>query len=124
MSIMVSRRNFDIRANYVKRFVKIRDIANFQGGKCTFAPIYLQISAMDGKIISAFLIHITMFTMVSRQIFDKCANYVEIFVIRSGNSEFSRWKMYFCTNLSPNLSDGRVKYFGAFFILGTMSTTV
>ena len=50
MSIMVSRRNFDIRANYVERFVKIRDIANFQGGKCTFALIYLKISAMEGEI--------------------------------------------------------------------------
>ena len=39
MSIMVSRQIFDIRANYVERFVKILDIANFPGGECTFAPI-------------------------------------------------------------------------------------
>ena len=33
-SIMMSRRIFDIRASYVERFVKTRDIANFLGGKC------------------------------------------------------------------------------------------
>ena len=47
MSIMVLRQIFDKRANYVERFVKTRDIANFQGGKCTFSTIYLQISAME-----------------------------------------------------------------------------
>ena len=56
LSTMVSRRIFDKRANYVERFVKISDIANFQGGKCTFAPIYLKISAMEGEIFWAFLI--------------------------------------------------------------------
>ena len=103
---MVSRWIFDKRANYVERFVKISDIANFQGGKCTFAPIYLKISAMEGEIFWAFLTLGTMSTMVSRPIFDKHANYVERFVKISGYSEFSRWKMYLCTNLSQNLCDG------------------
>ena len=106
MSTMVSRRIFDKCANYVERFVIRLDIANFQGGKCTFAPIYLKISAMEGEIFWPFLILGTMSTMVSRRIFDKCANYVERFVKRSGYSEFSRWKMYFCTNLSQNLCYG------------------
>ena len=59
---------------------------------------------MEGEIFCAFLILGT--TMVSRPIFDKRANYVERFVKRSGYSEFSRWKMYLCTNLSQNLCDG------------------
>ena len=106
MFTKVSRRIFDKRENYVGRFVKIRDIANFQGGKCTFAPIYLKISAMEGEIFWAFLILGTMSIMVSRRIFDIRANYVERFVKTSGYSEFSRWKMYLCTNLSQNLCDG------------------
>ena len=69
---------------------------------------------MEGEIISALLIHRTLSTMVSRQIFDKCANYVEIFVIRSGNSEFPRWKMYVCTNLSQNHGDGGRNILGIF----------
>ena len=52
----VTARIFDKRANYVERFVKFPDIANFQGGKCTFAPIYLKISAMEGEIFCPFLI--------------------------------------------------------------------
>ena len=88
-----------------RKLLKDRDIANFQGGKCTFAPIYLKISAMEGEIFCAFLVLGTMSRMVSRRTFDKCANYVERFVIRSGYSEFSRWKMYLCTNLSQNLCD-------------------
>ena len=32
--------------------------------------------------------------------------------------------MYICTNLSQNLCDGVMKYFGHFLILGTMSTMV
>ena len=63
MSTMVSRRIFDKCANYVEIFVKNRDLANFQGGKCTFAPIYLKISAMEGEIFWAFLILGTMSTM-------------------------------------------------------------
>ena len=51
-----------------KDLLKDRDIANFQGGKCTFAPIYLKISAMEGEIFWAFLILGTMSTMVSRPI--------------------------------------------------------
>ena len=54
-----------------------RDIANFQGGKCIFAPIYLKTSAMEGEIFWAFLILGTMSTMVPRRIFDKRANDVE-----------------------------------------------
>ena len=51
MSIMVSRRIFDKRANYVERFVKILGYSGiFQCGKCTFAPICLKISAMEGEI--------------------------------------------------------------------------
>ena len=69
-------------------------MAGFQGGKCTFAPIYLKISAMEGEIFWTFLILGTMSIMVSRQIFDIRANYVERFVKSSGYSEFSRWKMY------------------------------
>ena len=106
MFTIVSRRNFDKCANYVERFVKHRDIAIFEGGKCTFAPIYLKISAMVADIFRASLILRTMSTMVSSRVFDICANYVERFVIRSGYSEFSRWKMYVCTNLSQNLCDG------------------
>ena len=64
VSIRVSRRIFDIRDNYVERFVKIRDIASFQGGKCTFAPTCLKISAMEGEIFWAFFILGTMSTMV------------------------------------------------------------
>ena len=99
-------RIFDKHANYVERFVKRSGYSEFQGGKCTFAPIYLKISGMEGEIFCAFLILGTMSTMVSRRIFDKRANYVERFVKRSGYSEFSRWKMYLCTNLSQNLGDG------------------
>ena len=106
MSTMVWRRIFDKRANYVERFVKRSGIANFQGGKCTFAPIYLKISAMECEIFWAFLILGTMSIMVSRQIFDKRANYVERFVKISGYSEFSRRKMFLCTNLSQTLCGG------------------
>ena len=103
MSTMVSRRIFDKCANYVERFVVTSEIANFQDGKCTFPPIYIKLSAMEFEIFWAFLFFGTIFIMVSRRIFGKCANYVERFVIRSGYSEFSRWKMYLCINLSQNL---------------------
>ena len=116
-STTVSRRIFGKRANYVERFVKILDIANFQGGKCTFAPICLKISAMEGEIFGAFLILGTMSIMRSRRIFDIRANYVKRFVKISGYIEFSRWKMYIFNNLSPDLSDGGVKYFGHFYPL-------
>ena len=36
----------------------------------------------------------------------KCANYVERFVVSSGYSESSTWKMFICTNVSQNLCDG------------------
>ena len=77
---------------------------------------------MEGEIFCAFLILGTMSTMVSRPIFDKRANYVERFVKRSGYSEFSRWKMYLCTNLKISAMEGEI--FCAFLILGTMSTMV
>ena len=80
MSTKVSVRIFDKRANYVEQVVKNRDIANFQGGKSTFAPIYLIISAMEGEIFWAFLIFGTISTMLWRRMFDKYANYVRRFV--------------------------------------------
>ena len=100
------RRIFDKCANHVERFVVRSELANFQGGKCTFAPIYLKISEMQGEIFWAFLIFGAMSTMVAGRIFDKRANYVERFDKISGYSEFPRWKMYICTNLSENLRDG------------------
>ena len=90
----------------LKDLLNFRDIANFQGGKCNFAPINLKISAMLGEIFWAFLILGTVSIMVSSRIFDIRDNYVERFVKCSGNSEFSRLKMYICTNLSENLCDG------------------
>ena len=105
MSTMLYRPIFDKCANYVERFVVKWELANFQGGKCTFAPIYIKISVMEFEIFWVFLFFGTISTMVSRRIFGKCANYVERFVIRSGYSEFSRWKKYICTNLSQNLCD-------------------
>ena len=77
----------------LRDLLNIRDIANFQGGKCNFAPINLKISAMEGEIFWAFLILGTVSIMVSRRIFDIRSNYVERFVKFSGYSEFSRWKM-------------------------------
>ena len=44
--------------------LKDRDIANFQRGKCSFAPMYLKISAMEGEIFLAFIILGTMSIMV------------------------------------------------------------
>ena len=97
-----------------------RNIAIFQGRKCNYAAIYLKISAMEGEIFWAFLILVTMSTIVFRRIFDKCANYVEIFVIRSGYSEFSRWKMYFAP-IYLKISAMESEIFWAFLILGTIS---
>ena len=48
----------------LKDLLNFRDIANFQGGNCTFAPIYLKISTMEGEIVSEFLILGTMSTML------------------------------------------------------------
>ena len=62
---------------------------------------------MEGEIFRAFFNPWNnVYNGVSRPIFDKRANYVERFVKISGYSEFSRWKMYLCTNLSQNLGDG------------------
>ena len=61
MSTMVYRRIFDKCANYGERFViRSGSIANFQGGKCTFAPIYLKISVMEGEIFCSFLILVSI----------------------------------------------------------------
>ena len=62
----------------------IRDIANFQGGKCTFAPIYLKISAMEGEIFWEFIILGTMSTMVSRRIFVKNVRIMEEDLLKIG----------------------------------------
>ena len=75
--------------------LKYRDIANFLGGKCAFAPIYLKISAMEVEIFLALLIFGTMSTMVSRRIFDKCANYVERFVVKWELANFQGGKCTF-----------------------------
>ena len=107
---------FDKCANYVERFVVKWELANFQGGKWTFARIYFKISAMEGEMFLALLIFGTISTMVSRRIFDKCSNFVERFVIKSGYCVFSRWKMYLCTNLSPNLCDGGWNILGIFHL--------
>ena len=48
----------------LKDLLNVRDIANFQGGKCNFAQISLKISAMEGEIFRAFLILGTMSTMM------------------------------------------------------------
>ena len=90
-----------------------RDIANFQGGKCTFAPIYLKICAMEGEIFLAFLIFGTMSTMLSRRIFDKCANYVERFVISLESANFKVENVHLHQFISKSLRC-RVKYFGHF----------
>ena len=78
---------------------------------------------MVGKIFWAFLILGAKSIMVPRRIFDIRANYVERFVKISGYSEFSRWKVYICTNLSQ-ISAMEGEIFWPFLILGTMSTTV
>ena len=80
MSTMVLRRIFDKRANYVERFVTFLDKANFQGGKCTFAPICLKISATEGEIFWAFLIIGTMLQWCLRGFLIRRDNYVERFV--------------------------------------------
>ena len=72
-----------------KDLLKYRDIANFLSGKCTFAPIYRKISAMEGEIFWAFLIFGTMSTMVSRRILDKRANYGGRFVKNRDLSNFN-----------------------------------
>ena len=96
MSTMVPRPIL-IRAN-----LKGRQIADFQGGKCTFAPIYLKSSEKEGETFSTFLIGGRMPTMLLRSIFDIRVNYVEILVKISAYSELSRLKMFLCPNLSQN----------------------
>ena len=93
-----------------------RNIVNFQGGKCTFAPIYLKIFAMEWEIFWAFLIFETMPTMLSRRIFDKCANYVERFVIKSDIAHFQGGKFIFAP-IYLKISEMEGEIFGAFLIL-------
>ena len=70
-----------------KYLLKYRHIADFQGGKCNFAPSYLKISE-EGETFSTFLIIGRMHIMLLRSIFDIRANYVEIFVKISAYSGF------------------------------------
>ena len=100
MSTMVARPIL-IRVN-----LKDRHKADFQGGKCTFAPNYFKITAKEGKIFSACLILGAMSTMVSRVIFDIRADYGESLVKISAYSEFSSWTMFLCANLSQNIYEG------------------
>ena len=100
-----------------------RDIANFPGGKCTFAPIYLKICAMEGEIFLAFLIFGTMSTMLSRRIFDKCANYVERFVVKWELVNFKVENVHLHQFISKSLL-WSLKYFWAFLFFGTISTMV
>ena len=76
--------------------LKDRDIANFEGGKCTFAPIYLKISAMEGEIFWAFLILRTKSKMVSRPILKNLFTFADKFY----NIEFG------VTNYTGVASDG------------------
>ena len=100
-----------------------RDIAHFQGGKCTFAPIYLKISAMEGEIFWALLIFGTISIMVWRRMLDKCANYVERFVITLGYSDFQGGKCTFAPiYLKISAMEGEI--FWALLIFGTISTMV
>ena len=97
MSTMVPRPIL-IRAN-----LKDRHKADFQDGKCSFAPIYLKISMTEGGTFLEFLILGAMSTMVSRPIFDIPADYVERVVKTSAYSEFSSWTKFLSANLSQNL---------------------
>ena len=74
MSTMVPR-PISIRAK-----LKGRHIADFQGGKCKFAPSYLKSSDKECETFSAFLISGRMPTMLLRSIFDIRANYIARFV--------------------------------------------
>ena len=99
-----------------KDLLKYRDIANFLGGKCTFAPIYLKIPAMEGEIFLAFLIFWTMSTIVSRRIFDKRPNYGGRFVINSELANFQGGKCTFAPiYLKISAMEGEI--FWAFFYL-------
>ena len=50
----------------IRAKLKGRQIADFQGGKCTFAPIYLKTSEKEGDTFAAFSIRGTMHTMLLR----------------------------------------------------------
>ena len=103
--------------------LKVRDIANFQGRKCTFAPIYLKIPVMEGEIFCVFLILGSMSTMVSRRIFDKRANYGGRIVKKRDIANFQRGKCSFAP-MYLKISAMEVEIFLAFLIFGTMSTMV
>ena len=87
----------------LKVLLNFWDIANFQGGKCTFAPIYLKISAIRGEIFWTFLILGTMSIMVSRRNFDIRANYVERFVKIRDIANFQRYIFHLENSLYPDL---------------------
>ena len=64
MSIMVSRWIFDIRANYVERFVIISGYSEFSRRKMYLSTNLSQISTMEGELFWAFLILGTRSTTV------------------------------------------------------------
>ena len=113
MSIMVSRWIFDIRANYVERFVIISGYCEFSRRKMYLSTNLSQISTMEGELFGAFLILGTMSTTVLRRIFDKRANYVERFVKTRDIANFLGGKCTLHQFISKSLR-WRVKYFGHF----------
>ena len=94
MSTMLSRRIFDKCANYAERFVVKWELANFKVENVHLHQFISKSLRWRVKYFWAILIFGKISTMLWRRMFDKCANYVERFVIRSGYSEFSSWKMY------------------------------
>ena len=113
------RGRFLIRAK-----LKGRHIADFQGGKCTFAPIYIKISTKEGGTFLEFLILGTMSTMVCRPIFDIRADYVERVVkIFRHIAKFQVGQCSFAPiYLKISTKEGEI--FSSFLILGAMSTMV
>ena len=126
MSKMLSRRIFDKCANYVERFVirfgilRIFKVENVHLHQFISKSLRWRVKYFGqfwNNIYNPCQTMSTMKMYICRGGFilnNKCckggflinANYVERFVIKSGYSEFSRWKMYLCTNLSQNLCDG------------------
>ena len=93
----------------LKDLLNFRDVANFQGGKCTFAPIYLKITAMEGDIIWAFLILGTVSIMVSRRILDIRDIYVGRFVKNRDTVSFQGGKCTFApTCLKISTMEGEI----------------
>ena len=65
---------------------------------------------MEVEIFLAFFIFGTMSTMLSRRIFDKCANYVERFVVKWELANFKVENVHLHQFISKSLR-WRVKYF-------------